>query len=115
MAEQPSLDSIAGSFAALEATFQPQKATGVDQTFQFNFTGREPGTWAMTVRNGAMSYAQGPATNPNVTLSADSDEWLKILRNEVNPTSAFMSGALQVQPASAAMGLLRLQDWFPRQ
>lgn len=109
---QPSMDSIAGSFASLQSAFQPQKASNVDRVIQFNFTGREAGAWNLTVRNGTMEYAQGEAANPNATIGVDSDDWLKILRGELNPVTAFMGGKIKVNPASAAMDLMQFQNWF---
>lgn len=111
MAES-SQDTIQGWFAGLEALFLPEKAAGVNQTIQFDFTGSEAGTWAMTVSNGTFSYQQGAASNPNATVSVDSDVWLKILRQELNPATAFMTGKLKVTPPTAAMSLLQMQNWF---
>jgi len=111
---QPTMDSIPGSFAALQSAFQPDKAANVDRVIQFNFTGREAGTWHLTVKNGTMDYGQGEATNPNATITVDSDDWLRILRGELNPVTAFMGGKIKVSPASAAMDLMQFQNWFAR-
>lgn len=111
---EPSLENIPGSFAGLEASFLPDKAAGVNQTIQFDFTGREAGTWNITVSNGTFHYEQGAASSPNVTLGVDSDDWLKILRQELNPATAFMSGKLKVTPPTGAMSLLQFQNWFER-
>ena len=112
MAEQPALDTIPHSFAGLQTVFVPSRAAGVDKTIQFEFSGREPGTWAMTVRDGVLSYHEGAATNPNATVSADSDDWLKILRNELNAVSAFMGGKLKINGDMAL--LMQFQNWFER-
>ncbi|SRR5579883_2371876 len=110
----PSMDSIPGSFAALKAAFLPEKTANVDRTIQFDFTGREAGTWNLIVRNGTLEYGEGPAQTPNATITVDSDDWLKILRGELNAPSAFMGGKLKVSPASAAMDLMSFQTWFAR-
>ncbi len=107
-------DGIAASFTELQSAFQPQKASGVNRTFQFDFTGREAGTWNLQVHDGTMSYGQGPATNPNATITADSDDWLKILSGELNPVNAFMGGKIKVAPATAAMEMMQFQNWFAR-
>ena len=115
MAEQPSMDTIPGSFAALETAFQPQKAAGVNRTIQFDFTGAESGTWTLQVQNGTMAYHQGAAESPNATVTVDSEEWLKILKGETNPVTSFMGGKIKVSPATAAMDLMQFQNWFARQ
>ncbi len=64
--------------------------------------------------NGTLQYSEGPADSPNATIAVDSDDWLKILRNELNPVTAFMGGKINVTPASAAMDLMQFQNWFAR-
>jgi putative sterol carrier protein len=110
MAEQPSLNSIPESFDGLQSTFQPEKAAGVDKTIQFNFTGREPGTWTLIVRGGAVQYHEGAADAPNTTVTVDSDDWLKLLRRELDATMAFMSGKLKIAGDMSVM--LAFQGWF---
>jgi putative sterol carrier protein len=112
VADQP--DSIPASFAQLQSAFQPEKAVGVNRTLQFDYSGREAGTWNLTVSNGTLQYSEGPADSPNATIAVDSDDWLKILRNELNPVTAFMGGKIKVTPASAAMDLMQFQNWFAR-
>jgi putative sterol carrier protein len=111
---QPSMESIAGSFAALKANFLPEKAANVDKTLQFDFSGREAGTWNMVVRNGTLEYGEGAAASPSATIAVDSDDWLKVLKGELNAVTAFMGGKLKVSPASAAMDLMQFQNWFAR-
>ena len=110
----PSMDTIPGSFAALQQAFQPQKAQGVTRTLQFDFTGNEAGSWTVTVENGTFAAHSGAATSPNATITVDSDDWLKILKGELNGMTAFMSGKIKVNPASAAMDLMQFQNWFAR-
>ncbi len=113
MADQPSLNSIADSFAASKAAFRPDKAAGMDKTIQFDFTGREAGTWTVIVRNGTYEYQQGAADGANATVTVDSDDWLKILRGELNPTMAFMSGKIKIAGDLSVM--LQYQGWFDLQ
>ena len=108
----PSMDNIPGSFAALQAAFLPDKTANVDRTIQFDFTGREAGTWNLIVRNGTFAASEGSAESPSATIAVDSDDWLKILRGELNAATAFMGGKLKVSPASAAMDLMSFQTWF---
>lgn len=112
MAEQPAMDTIPNSFVALQSAFLPDKAVNVNRTLQFDFTGAEAGTWNILVQNGTFAYSQGAASNPNATITVDSSDWLKILRNELNGVTAFMSGKIKVAPASAAMDLMQFQNWF---
>lgn len=110
VADQPSLTSIPDSFAGLQIQFKPEKAANVDKTIQFNFTGREAGTWTLIVRGGAVQYHEGPAEGPNTTVTVDSDDWLKILRRELDATMAFMGGKLKIAGDMSVM--LSFQGWF---
>jgi putative sterol carrier protein len=110
MAEQPSLNSIPESFAGLQSTFKPEKAVGVDKTIQFNFTGREAGTWTLIVSGGAVQYHEGGADAPSTTVTVDSDDWLRLLRRELDATMAFMSGKLKIAGDMSVM--LAFQGWF---
>jgi putative sterol carrier protein len=110
MADQPT--SIPESFVGLEAAFQPSKAAGVNKTIQFDFTGREAGTWTLIIADGTVSYHQGPAENPNATVTVDSDDWLKLLRGELNPVMAFTTGKLKIKGDMSLM--MQFQNWFAR-
>lgn len=112
MADQPSLDSIPGAFAGLQTAFRPDRAVGVDKTIQFDFTGREAGTWTLVIRNGTVESHEGAATNPNTTVTVDSDNWLDILRGTLNPMSAVMGGKLKIAGDMTVM--MGFQTWFER-
>lgn len=110
MADQPSLNSIPESFAGLQSQFKPEKAAGVNKTIQFNFTGREAGTWTLIVSGGTVQYHEGAADAPSTTVTVDSDDWLKILRRELDATMAFMGGKLKIAGDMSVM--LSFQGWF---
>ena len=112
MADQPTVDNIPDSFVGLQRAFRPERAANVDKTIQFDYTGREAGTWTLVVRDGAVTYAQGAATNPNTTVTVDSDNWLAILAGTLNPMSAVMSGKLKIAGDMAVM--MQFQTWFER-
>ena len=108
MAEQPS--NIPESFAGLEEAFLPDRAATVNKTIQFNFTGAEEGVWHLVIDNGTLAYGQGAAENPNATANVDSDDWLKLLRGELNPMSAVISGKLKIK--GDPLLLAQFQTWF---
>jgi alkyl sulfatase BDS1-like metallo-beta-lactamase superfamily hydrolase len=109
---QPFPNSIPDAFAAMHASFRPERATGVHATIQFDFSGREPGTWSATVANGTFSYLQGPATTPDATVAVDADDWLAMLRGDQLALDEVMSGRLRIQGNMALM--VQFQNWFER-
>jgi putative sterol carrier protein len=94
----------------MQERFVANRAANVDKTIQFNFTGREAGTWHIMVTGGTFAYQEGAASSPNATVTVDSDDWLRILRRELDATMAFMSGKLKV---TGDIGLMmQFQGWF---
>jgi alkyl sulfatase BDS1-like metallo-beta-lactamase superfamily hydrolase len=109
---EPSFATIPDAFATMQSAFQPSRAAGVDKTIQFDFAGHEAGTWTVTVRNGAFEYRRGADDNPDAAVQVDSDTWLGILRSEMTPLDAVLSGRMQIQGDMSLM--VRFQGWFDR-
>ncbi|HEX8733052.1 MAG TPA: SCP2 sterol-binding domain-containing protein [Ktedonobacterales bacterium] len=108
MADQPT--TIPESFAGLQAAFLPDRAATVNKRLQFEFSGAEEGTWHMEIANGTMTYGQGAIENPHATASVSSDDWLKLLRGELNPMTAVISGKLKIK--GDPLLLAQFQSWF---
>jgi putative sterol carrier protein len=108
MANSPT--TIPESFQGLQTAFLPDRASTVNKTIQFDFTGAEPGTWRLTLANGTISYAQEAAEHPDATAIVDSEDWLKLLRGELNPMTAVLSGKLKIKGDMTLMA--QFQTWF---
>jgi alkyl sulfatase BDS1-like metallo-beta-lactamase superfamily hydrolase len=109
---EPSLAHITSSFATMQASFRPERAAGVNKTIQFEFSGREPGAWVVTVANSALSYYQGATPHADARVAVDSDVWLAILRGEMTALDAVMSARLRIEGDMALM--IQFQAWFDR-
>jgi alkyl sulfatase BDS1-like metallo-beta-lactamase superfamily hydrolase len=107
-----SLATIPASFVMMQASFRPERAGGAKKTIEFEFTGREPGTWVVAVADDAFSYRQGGAQQADALVAVDSDLWLDILRSKVTALDAVMSARLQIDGDMALM--IQFQDWFDR-
>ena len=87
--------------------FQPEKAQGVEAVVQYHLTGSEAGDWVVRIADGACTVEKGTAESPKLTLTADSDDYLKVLTGELNAMSAFAEGKLKLQgDLSLAMKLM---------
>jgi putative sterol carrier protein len=107
MTETQSVEQI---FESFESQFRSDKAQGLTATFQFNITGDDGGTWNAVINDGAVDVNKGEADSPTVTITAASDDWIKIVSGQMNPQMAFMTGKLKVQ---GDLGLAtRLQSLF---
>ena len=108
MADQPT--NIPESFTGLQQAFLPDRAATINKTIQFNFTGAEESVWHMVVANGTLACGQGAADNANAIATVDSNDWLRLLRGELNPMSAVISGKLKIK--GDPMLLAQFQTWF---
>ena len=108
----PSLATIPASFATMQALFRPERAAGASKTIQFDFSGREPGIWVVSIANGTCSYHQGGSQRADATVFVDSDLWLAILRGETTALDAVMSARLRIEGDMALM--IQFQNWFDR-
>lgn len=92
--------------------FQPENAAGIDAKVQFHITGNQGGDWVATIRDQKLVVEQGVTTNPNLAISADTQDIFNLVGGKLNPMQAFMQGKVQVK---GDMGLaMRLASVFKR-
>ncbi|MDQ6771562.1 MAG: SCP2 sterol-binding domain-containing protein [Candidatus Dormibacteraeota bacterium] len=84
-------------FQQMPNDFQADKAGSLAADIQFDLSGANPGRWWVKIADGRAETGQGDVANPKLTLRADSADWVKIATNQLDPTSAFMSGKLKLQ------------------
>jgi putative sterol carrier protein len=100
-------ESVREFFEGLEARVDASKTAGMTNSYQFDVEGA--GTWKVDVKDGAVSVTEGPA-DADVTISASEETFLKMVRGEQNPTTAYMTGKLKVKGDMGAA--LKLQKLF---
>ncbi len=76
--------------------FIPDKAQGLDVIIQFKFTGAEAGEWFAIIKEGKCTVERGANPLPKMTLTADSNDYIKILTGELDGMQAFMKGKLKI-------------------
>ncbi|MGO8916302.1 MAG: 4Fe-4S binding protein [Stellaceae bacterium] len=74
--------SIRNFLRGLPLVFQPGRAAGLDATYYFTFTGREPADATIVIRDRTIRVTDGHVGAPDLRLVADSDTWLCFLRKE---------------------------------
>lgn len=80
----------------MPSAFVPEKAMGLDVVLQFKFSGSEPGEWYAVIKDGQVTVQQGAHPSPKMTLSADSDDYIKLFTGQLDPMQAFMAGKLKL-------------------
>ena len=94
----------------MPGAFIPEKAQGVNALIHFNFTGAEPGEWNADIKDGKVAVTKGDAPGPaNMTLTADSSDYVKIFTGELDGMQAFMQGKLKLAgDLNLAMKLMQM-------
>ena len=76
--------------------FRPELAEGVDAVIQYVLTGEEGGDYIITIKDGVCTTAEGLAENPNMTLTAEAQDFKDVLLGKANGMQYFMMGKLKL-------------------
>jgi putative sterol carrier protein len=66
--------------------FVPEKAEGVDAVIQFHLG--EGGDWICTIRDQSCTAEQGVTEDPNLTLTAEADDYIDMITGKLNTMTA---------------------------
>ena len=90
--------------------FQPDKASGVDATIQFDLSGDDGGQFYLDINDGNIEAHDGMADNPKTTIVASAEDYMKIATGELQAMTAVMSGKLKIK---GDMGMaMKMQSMF---
>jgi putative sterol carrier protein len=99
-------------FEQMPTFFQADRAAGTNANIQFDLSGDQGGQWWIKIADGQATSGKGTVENPNLTLTADARDWVKIAFGQMDPTAAFMGGKLKIK---GDMGLaIKFQSLFRR-
>ena len=99
-------ESVREFFEGLPGRVDATKTAGMNNSYVFDIEGA--GTWTVKVADGAVDVSEG-AGDGDCTISTSEENFMKIVRGEQNPTTAYMSGKLKLKgDMGAAMKLQKL-------
>ncbi len=99
-------ESVRDFFEGLEGRIDESKTAGMTNSYLFDIEGA--GQWRVAVNDGKVDVVEG-GEGADVTISANEDNFMKIVRGEQNPTTAYMTGKLKIKgDMGAAMKLQKL-------
>jgi len=68
----------------------------VNATIQLRSLGEDAGDWILAIKNGVCTVERGVAPSPTLTIQAASNVWRGLIKRQLDPAWAFMSGQLSV-------------------
>jgi len=93
----------------MPGAFIPEKAQGLDAVIQFKFTGAEAGDWVAVIKDGKVDVSRATHPSPKMTLTADSQDYVKIFTGELDGMQAFMQGKIKLAgDLNLAMKLMQM-------
>ena len=101
-------EDIKALFPAMMDRFRPEKADGVDATIQFSLSGDNGGDYTVVVKDGAVDWSEGAATDPDMVFKASADDFHKLVNGEMNPVQAFMMGKVKVNNMDLGMKMVNI-------
>jgi putative sterol carrier protein len=78
----PRQTSIRGFLNALPLVFQRRRAKDLNATYHFTFTGREEVKSTVVIANKTLRVREGHEGKADLSITADSETWLRFLRKE---------------------------------
>jgi putative sterol carrier protein len=89
--------AVSSVFERMPAAFQPDRAAGVDVVFQYDITGPGGGTWYVSIKDGQCEVREGRHEKPTTTIIMSDEDFLSLIRRELDAMQAFTTGKLKVQ------------------
>jgi putative sterol carrier protein len=101
--------TIEDVMSRMPGAFQSEKAAGIKAAIQYHLTGAEAGDWVIRLGDGLCQVEKGVVEAPNLTLTADSADYLAIITGKLNAMSAFAEARLKLKgDLGLAMKLITL-------
>jgi ferredoxin len=89
--------TISGFLSGIQHTFQRGQSEGLNAVFQFTFTGKEPKTATVVIRNKTLQVTEGHEGTADLRLTADSETWLGFLAKERSLVWALLSRKIRIK------------------
>jgi putative sterol carrier protein len=89
--------TVKAVFDRLGDSFQPDKAEGVDVVFQYRITGPGGGEWYVVVKDRKCQVFEGKHEKPTTTLIISDEDFLALIKGELNAMQAFTTARLKVE------------------
>jgi len=98
-------------FEGMQQHFLPEKNGGRDAVIQYDVNTPDGlRSWQVVIAGGACTTSESTEKDPNVTLSLNLPDFLRLISGKLNGVQAFMSGKLKLK--GDMMLAQTMQTWF---
>jgi putative sterol carrier protein len=88
---------VQAAVEALPSGFLAEKAGTLKALAQLDLTGENSGQWVLDVADGRCQVREEAASQPDVTLTMDGDDFVALFNSQLDPVQAFMAGKITVK------------------
>jgi 3-hydroxy-3-methylglutaryl CoA synthase/NAD(P)-dependent dehydrogenase (short-subunit alcohol dehydrogenase family)/putative sterol carrier protein len=88
---------VKGIFAKMPEAFDAAAAAGQNVVFQFSLSGSGGGDWIVAVKDGTCRIEEGKTEKPTTTIMMADEDFLKLIKGELDGMKAYTSGKLRVE------------------
>ena len=103
--------SIKHFLSSMRIVFDPDRAENLDITAHFEFFGKEQATATAIIKNSNLELKLGKVGNANLEVTCDSEIWIKLVNQEINPASV-ISDATKIKVKGNLEQLQQFQNCF---
>jgi len=86
-------------FKAIKGNLSEELVQKMNASYTFNLTGTESGVWYLDMKSGSGNAGNGeiPGGKADVLFTMDSNDFQKMFKGNMKPTTAFMTGKLNIK------------------
>jgi putative sterol carrier protein len=93
----PEASSVREAIDLIRNGFDPEKVAGVIGVIQFELSGEESSKWALKLDDGTLDIIEGGVDDPTSTILMSADDFVSLIKGQLNAVAAFMTGKIKVQ------------------
>ncbi len=88
------MSEVKAFFDGLSANVDASKIAGMNAVYQFNV---DDSVYTVAVADGAMNVSEGPADKASIELTMTEEDFLALVKGELNGQQAFLTGKLKIK------------------
>lgn len=92
----------------LPKAVKPEWLNGVETNFHFDISGNTGGQYSIIVKDNEMNVHDGFVGDPSCKIAASDENFLKLLKGDLNPMMAVFSGKVKVSNPGEIMKYAKL-------